>query len=419
MGFYYSPKIVTDGLVLALDAANPKCISPLGNNSFNGAEELTKNLISPTDIIQSINGVNIGNLDFYTAFAIDYPEGSFGGDAANRQGITPGLNVRSGSKLYNASRALHMWVWNNDTNSWLPSSFFNGALLNGHCYDSWTGNSTRGGGSLVQVAQFVTDYNNIKSQFPNATYIAMGSHRDSRHTTDKINVLLDLGAPSNVSSLLGGAPEYILVGKPGLGAGNAFGWAYENHTVDPTRVAHLNFGLPIYGGPDNYFSFDGTDESINIAETSKLDLLSYTYAFWIRRRQPQSSSFLQFLQRSTSNRNPGIWFYINEINRIHFSIHLSNGTNTSVNPGGFFLNEWHYFTATVDYNGTNTVMRGYRDGVQVDSLTLSNVAPILGTGGTYIGRSLLDIGKLQIYNRALTAQEVLQNFNATKSRYGL
>jgi hypothetical protein len=35
----------------------------------------------------------------------------------------------------------------------------------------------------------------------------MGSHRDSTHTTDKINILLELGAPSNVSSLLGSAPE--------------------------------------------------------------------------------------------------------------------------------------------------------------------------------------------------------------------
>jgi hypothetical protein len=396
------PNVVEDGLVLALDAANPKCISPLGNNSFNGAEELTKNLISPTDIIQSINGVNIGNLDFYTAFAIDYPEGSFGGDAASRDGITPGLNVRSGTKTFDFGRALNYAVYNNVTKSWVKTSV----------YDSYLGTTA--------VNTFVSEYYSTISLYPDAVHIVAGSHRDSNHTTDQYEILKDLGAPSNVDSIINfSAPEWILVGRPGLGAGNAYGWAFQNYTTDPTRVAHLNFGLPIYGGPDNYFIFDGTDESINIAETSKLDLLSYTYAFWIRRRQPQSSSWLQFLQRSTSNRNPGIWFYINEINRIHFSIHLSNGTNTSVDPGGFFLNEWHYFTATVDYNGTNTIMRGYTDGIQQNVLTLSNVAPILGTGGTYIGRGLLDIGNLQIYNRALTAQEVLQNFNATKSRYGL
>jgi hypothetical protein len=396
------PNVVEDGLVLALDAANPKCISPLGNNSFNGAEELTKNLISPTDIIQSINGVNIGNLDFYTAFAIDYPEGSFGEDAASRDGITPGLNVRSGTKTFDFGRALNYAVYNNVTKSWVKTSV----------YDSYLGTTA--------VNTFVSEYYSTISLYPDAVHIVAGSHRDSNHTTDQYEILKDLGAPSDVDSIINfSAPEWILVGRPGLGAGNAYGWAFQNYTTDPTRVAHLNFGLPIYGGPDNYFSFDGTDESINIAETSKLDLLSYTYAFWIRRRQSQSSSWLQFLQRSTSNRNPGIWFYINEINRIHFSIRLSNNVSASVDPGGFFQNEWHYFTATVDYNGTNTIMRGYTDGIQQNVSTLSNVAPILGTGGTYIGRSLLDIGNLQIYNRALTAQEVLQNFNATKSRYGL
>lgn len=415
MALAHNPKIVTDGLVLCIDAANQKGISPLGNNSFNGARELTKNLLSKDYNIQSVNGVRLGNLDYYTIFAIDFPEGNFGDDAAGRHGITPGFDVRSGTKLYNASRALHFWVWDPKTSSWLSDSFFNGSRLSGHCYDSHTGNSTW----QQEVSQFVTDYNSIKSQFPNATYIMMGSHRDGGHTTDKFNVLLDVGAPENVSSLLGSAPEWILVGKPGLGPNKAYGWAYENYETDPTRVAHLNLGLPVYGGADNYFSFDGTDEQIVIPETPDLDNLSYTYAFWIKRRAPQSSSFLQFLQRSSSNRNPGIWFYSNEVNRIHFSIRLSTGVNTSTNPSGFFQDEWHYFTGTVDYNGTNTILRGYCDGVLSSQATINNASPITGSGNSYLGRQLMDIGNLQIYNRALTPEEIRQNFNATRGRYGI
>jgi hypothetical protein len=78
----------------------------------------------------------------------------------------------------------------------------------------------------------------------------------------KINILLDLGAPSNLSSLLGSAPEWILVGKPGLGAGKAYGWSYQNYTTNPAQVAHLNFSLPIYGSKHNYLSFDGIDDRI-------------------------------------------------------------------------------------------------------------------------------------------------------------
>jgi hypothetical protein len=107
MAINAGPKIIDDGLVFSIDAANKKFISPLGNNSFNGAAEVIQSKI-PGITVNSFNGVHIGNLNYYTAIAIDYPEGNFGGDAANRHGITAGLNVRSGSKLYGASRALHM-----------------------------------------------------------------------------------------------------------------------------------------------------------------------------------------------------------------------------------------------------------------------------------------------------------------------
>jgi hypothetical protein len=165
--------------------------------------------------------------------------------------------------------------------------------------------------------------------------------------------------------------------------------------------------------------FDGVDESISIPETTDLNNLSYTYAFWIRRKVGFVASFLQFLQRSTSNRNPGIWLYQNSDNRIHFSIHLSSGVNTSVDPFGFFQNEWHYFTATVDYNGTDTVMKSYIDAVNTQTRTISGVSPLLGTGSSYVGKQLIDLANLQIYNRALTPEEVKQNFEATRGRYGI
>ena len=168
------------------------------------------------------------------------------------------------------------------------------------------------------------------------------------------------------------------------------------------------------------FLFDATNETISIAETSILNLQSYTYAFWIKRTQPQSSGWMQFLQRSTSSRNPGIWFYINEVDRLHFSISTSDGTLPSTNPGGYNLNEWHYFTATIGYDGTNTTLTGYTDGVLDDGPHIrSNTYPNLGTGSSFVGKYGLHLANLKVYNKVLTADEVLQNFNATKSRFVL
>ena len=177
---------------------------------------------------------------------------------------------------------------------------------------------------------------------------------------------------------------------------------------------------PTFSSDNNgNFSFDATNESVSIAETSILNLQSYTYAFWIKRTQAQSGNWMQILQRSTSNRNPGIWFYINEISRLHFSIRVSNGSSPSVNPGGFSLNEWHYFTASVEYTGSNTIMKGYTDTVYNSGSTTTGAYPNLGTGSSFVGKFGLHIANLKIYNRALNQTEVLQNYNATKSRFGL
>ena len=106
MGVTAGPNVLRNALLFAIDSAGPSSISPLGCTGFNNAPQLLKNLISRSDTITSYNGVRLANTSFYTAFAIDYPESSYGGDAASRQGITPGYDVRSGSKTYDASRAL-------------------------------------------------------------------------------------------------------------------------------------------------------------------------------------------------------------------------------------------------------------------------------------------------------------------------
>jgi hypothetical protein len=408
---FTGPNTVKDGLILALDAANPRSISALGNNSFNGAGQLTKNLISPSDIIQSVNGVNIGNLDFYTAFAIDYPEGNFGGDAAGRQGITPGLDVRSGTKLYDASRSLHLWVFNNNTNSWLPSSFFNGERLNGHCYDSYLGTPS--------VDLWVNDYNNIKNVFgSDITVIAMGSHRDSFHTTAQYNILRDLGAPSNVDSIINfSSPEWILVGKPGLGAGNAYGWVFQNHTTNPTNVAHLNFGLPIYGNKDNYFIFDGTDNTIN----ATLDLRrNFTLSCWIKYNVINGFAF--FGQGPTTT-NQGLHIWNTSNTTVRFGMFSNDTDFTSLSLS---TNTWYNFVFTYNHSSPFTKQM-YLNGTLMSGTQIQTQSQYGGTGVLRIGATYSSggsyangrIADVKIYDKILTSSEVIQNYNATKRRYGL
>jgi hypothetical protein len=416
----YQEPIVNTNLVLNLDANDKNSVSPIGCTGFNTARPLVTSTINTSSYtVTSDANIRLGNLDYYTAFAIDSPESSYGGDAASRHGITAGFNVRSGTKFYDASRALHMWVFNNSTNSWLPSSFFNGSRLSGHCYDTWTGFANH----LLEVAQFVTDYNNIKSQFKNCTFIIMGSHRDSSHTTDKINVLLELGAPSNVSSLLTSAPEYILIGEPGLGAGNAYSWAYENYTTDPTRVAHTNFGLPIYGRKGNYFDFSLSTNFISVADNALLDIVGdKTLACWIYMGADSSGSGIVAKANSTVNGMALAYGW----NSNGFQGIAWNSSNTPAIAKDLSrdIQKWCYLTVTQS-GSTRTIYVHDEQGLRTANSTVgvhtwNNTLPLYigaDSSGTSRVPNGTRIAMVSVYDRALTAGEVLTNFNNTKTNF--
>jgi len=95
------------------------------------------------------------------------------------------------------------------------------------------------------------------------------------------------------------------------------------------------------------------------------------------------------------------------------------------------LNNWYYVGFT--YDGTN--LRGYVNGsLAVTSGTISRQTPYNNGSGVGLHYSVASIdstslgdgtyanmrfGGMQIYNTALTGSNVLTNFNATKSRFGL
>jgi hypothetical protein len=426
MAISYNPSTITQGLVFSIDAANQKSISPLGCTGFNNAPQLLRNLVSRSDVINSYNGVKLGNLSYYTAFAIDYPEGSYGGDAASRQGITPGYNVRSGGKTYDASRALHLWVWNNDTSSWISDSYFNGVRLSGHCYDNWSG----AGVTATELGSFASDYNTIKSAFSNCTYIVMGSHKADTYNATVRNILTDLGKPNGyIDSDYIAAPEWILVGKPGLGAGNAYGWAYQNYSTNPDQVAHLNFGLPIYGNVGNYLEFDGADDYISVSNNNLLSFgtNSFTINLWIKRTATNSLNPI-ITTYNSYNSGFGTYFYAGIYNASNayengFTILTSGGGHiTTLSAVPMANNEW--INISVTRNGDNITL--YRNG-SFYSTASSQGNDWSGTGRpTLIGGGVTgttplngNIAITQIYSRALSAEEVSRNFNALRGRFGI
>jgi hypothetical protein len=97
----------------------------------------------------------------------------------------------------------------------------------------------------------------------------------------------------------------------------------------------------------------------------------------------------------------------------HFQNDTSGGTASA--------NRWYYGSWVWSDSSPNALI--YIDGTLVASS--SSVGSFLGTTNLLLGswRSINfltgNIAQVSIYNRALTSQEIQQNFNAIKSRYAL
>lgn len=428
MGNSAGPRqVLRDSLLLSIDGADfPNSAMPLGCGDTNG---VTQGMRSNTNgaILPFVNGTKLTNRDFYTGIGVSYPEGSYGGDAANRQGLTPGYNVRSGGKTYDASRSLHLWVWHRPTSTWIEG-YFNGARLGGHCYDNYAGAEN---GWENEMTKFVADYNTIKSIFDDCIYVLIGSHACQSFRQADIEVLVELGAPrSVVSSWTDNSAwrEFVLVGKPGLQDGKAFGWAYQNYPTNPDQVAHLNFGIPKTGTRSS-IEFDGSNDYLAHPSPSSFRMSGQN--FTLETVIKQYDTGYQGLLEARGDSLVGYLWILNYGNAGGMAMFLNYGGNQYVHyqNGGFSVTSTsQYYHLVTVVNRSAQVVQFYINGVQAGSnVSTQHQESISPTGGDYYhvgwdrGGSPLygEMALFNHYNKALSAQEIAKNYANYKTRFGI
>jgi hypothetical protein len=97
----------------------------------------------------------------------------------------------------------------------------------------------------------------------------------------------------------------------------------------------------------------------------------------------------------------------------------TNGVTSSFQVGNGY---WQNITGTFQSGSTRLYINGVLDGISTLEANMATVQPNISIGywqftpGRYLNGN---VATVQIYNRALTPTEVLQNYNAQKSRFGL
>ena len=183
----------------------------------------------------------------------------------------------------------------------------------------------------------------------------------------------------------------------------------------PTRIA---------AGVNQALSFDGVNDYVSIPHTDKLNAYPLTIALWMK--TSTAAGVRGIVNKYVAGSYNGYQLFINNGTLCAWylrntSNYVYNGTGCTLDTAGYNDNRWHHVAFVVDASGG----RLYVDGI----LTASQ--PWTGPAGAPSTTQELQVGhypgafggaeyfqgagdEVHIYNRALSAEEVLKLYNAAK-----
>jgi len=178
---------------------------------------------------------------------------------------------------------------------------------------------------------------------------------------------------------------------------------------------------PTFNASNNgYLSFDGINDYIDVGNGSNLSFgNTFTAIAWFH--VGSTTIYQPIVSKVNSDGSLG-WEMANSAGTFRSTL---RPTSTQINlnqSGSLSLSTWYMGAITFD----NTTLKMYINGI-LNNSTISggpvtlNSSQNLWIGARGNGNNFYNgfISNASIYNRALTASEIQQNFNALRGRYGL
>jgi len=170
--------------------------------------------------------------------------------------------------------------------------------------------------------------------------------------------------------------------------------------------------------------FDNVDDYVNCGNNSSVNFINnFTLGIWFNAQSYGENGFGRLFDKSSGTSN-GFALLVDNINQPNgLQFNINNNIGVLFSPANSIsLNRYFYVTLVVRSNQAFM----YRNGDLINSsatfsspINTSSVNLLIGnrlaTDRTFNGV----IGVVQAYSKALTPEEILQNYNATKGRFGL
>lgn len=439
MGLSHSPSIVSSNLLLALDPANNKCyvgsgvtirdllgISSSGTLlngptyssnfggylNYDGANDYTtiphSNAINLSDNMTVSMWCRMNDLtyDYYPLSKMSGLNGYEFGFGASTGKMYLGIrnNAGDGFKAATASTTVNRGIWTHYTGTksgTAVSIFINGVYS--------------GGLALTYIGSL-----------SNSVAFSLGSANGSYYTPCDISQVLlynrkltDEEIEQNYDATRKRYEYSVPINTDGLllnlDAGSLLSYAGSGNSwfdISGNNNAGLLVNGPTYSGSGvtGALVFDGTNDYVTLGK----DILStvYTISAWFMLGD-QASNRIQIIFDSSysgilMNKNGGEFYYKN------VSSYLLNFSYS------FNFNTWYNITAVNASNKKSIYVNGSLVASIFDNSSYEPVNNfVIGSNSGNVEFLLGKVAGVIAYNRALTASEIYQNYDAMRTRYGL
>ena len=197
-----------------------------------------------------------------------------------------------------------------------------------------------------------------------------------------------------------------------------------------------NIGSIVFDGTNDFSSFPGNTFGYSPGTTGEISLEMWIYPtgpYTSYLSEPPTTNLAGVFGQSYFNNSVGWGLGVITQGGINFFVWQVRNFGSIVGVGStttsaFVNNNWYHVVGTIN---RTTFSRLYINGVNLVSNAISSAAVAgltitpnlsdasIGKGGGQPFYAGCRIQTARIYNRALTAAEVLQNYNATRGRFGL
>ena len=186
----------------------------------------------------------------------------------------------------------------------------------------------------------------------------------------------------------------------------------------------INNGASYNSAQGGYFEFDGVDDQVDFGQPAILETYPASIDIWFYSSNDQDGIITKGLTRgNTTTRD---WDIFGAGGPATLRYLVSTGSSIAVVIGAAYpsLNNWHHLSVSWDgTTGTNGA-KMYLDGAlfaqNAGASASFSTAHNIFAGGSRTGYYLDGrISMIKMYDKVLSAAEALQNYEASKARYGL